>query len=162
MTREIRLAGKQSSRLSAVEVTLGKPMLEDVGKSGIAMAWEGPLAPGMPATGEHEEEWVDIVVGVELQPWPDRNWLTFWQDEDLSWPDHLDAPRLDGRKLIFEAREGELEQAWAAVKTRVEATNRAYREHFSPDDDEVESNPAERESLARLREAAQRRIDALE
>lgn len=149
------------ARLSAVEVKLGKPRLEDVGKSGIAMAWEGPLGPDMGDSGEHHEEWVDIIVGVELQPWPDRNWLTFWQEEDLSWPDHLDAPRLDGRKLIFEAPENELEEAWAAVKARVESTNRAYGE-FSTDQHEPDSHPAERESLARLREAAQRRIDALE
>jgi hypothetical protein len=143
-----------------VEVALGKPMLEDVGKSGIAIAWEGPLGPGMAESGEHQEEWVDIIVGVELRPWPYRNWLTFWQEEELSWPDHLDAPRLDGRKLIFEAREDELEEAWAAVKARVEAANRLYREHFSPLDEPTSHQ--DEGPLTRLRESAQRRIDALE
>ncbi len=94
-----------------------------------------------------------------------RNWLAFWQDEDLDWPDHLDPPLLDGGTLIFEAREQELEDAWAAVKARVDATNRAYREDafvpFAPTD-EHEPDAAQQESLARLREAAQRRIDALE
>jgi hypothetical protein len=151
-------------RLSAVEVKLGKRTLEDVGESSMGIAWVAPdpLAPGLPASGEHEEEWVDIVVGVELQPWPDRTWLTFWQEEDFHWPDRFDLPVLDGRKLIFEARENELEEAWAAVKARVEATNQLYREEFTTPKREPDSDPAEQESLARLREAVQTRIDALE
>jgi hypothetical protein len=144
-----------------VEVKLGKPMLEDVGRSAIGIAWVGPLGPGMEESGEDQEEWVEIVVGVEFQPWPDSNWLAFWQEEDLHWPEHLDPPLLDGRKLIFSAPENKLEEAWAGVKARVEATNRAYRE-FSSDSDDPTSHPEEQESLARVREAAQRRIDALE
>jgi hypothetical protein len=68
------------------------------------------------------------VVGVELQPWPDLNWLTFWREEDWGWPEHLEEPLLDGRKLVFGAPTAKLEEAWSAVKTRVEATNRAYSE----------------------------------
>jgi hypothetical protein len=90
-----------------VEVKLGKPTLEDVGETGMAMAWSGlPPEPGMEASGEIEEEWVDIVVAVELEPWPDRNWLLFWQEGDLEWPERLGEPMLDGRRLIRGARGG--------------------------------------------------------
>ncbi len=95
-----------------MEVKLGKPTLEDVGESGMSMAWEmrPELAPpGMEASGEIHEEWVDIEVAIELQPWPDRNWLLFWQEGDLGWPDGFDEPVLDGRRLIFEAPEDELQ-----------------------------------------------------
>jgi hypothetical protein len=149
-----------------VEVKLGRPTLEDVFETAASAALV-ELGPGgtEESSDVYEEEWVDITVAVELQPWPDRDWLLSWQEEDLGWPDHLDPPLLDGRKLIFEAREQELEEAWAAVKTRVDATNRAYREDafvpFAPTD-EHEPDAAAQESLARLREAAQRRIDALE
>jgi hypothetical protein len=149
-------------RLSAVEVKLGKPTLEDVGETGLGVAWAStePPAPGMETLGEQEEEWVDIVVGVELQPWPDRVWLTLWNAEDRTWPEHLTPPLLDGRMLVFEAREDELEGAWAAVKARVEKTNRVYREEYSLP--EHEPDAAEQESLTRLREIGQRRVDALE
>jgi hypothetical protein len=142
-----------------VEVKLGKPRLEDVAESGIQTAWEGVHAPGM--SGESQEEWIEIVVGVELQPWPDGTWLTFWREEDLEWPEHFEEPMLDGRKLIFTASEDQLEEAWAALKARVESTNRLYAEHHSLDEEEA-PHRAEREALARLRESAQRRIDALD
>ena len=146
-----------------MEVKLGKPTLEDVGWSAASAAL---VELGPDGTDEslvdYEEELVDITVAVDLQPRPDRNWLAFWQDEDMSWPDHLDPPLLDGGTLIFEAREQELEEAWAAVKARVEETNRAYREERALVPDGYEPDAAAQESLARLREAAQRRIDALE
>lgn len=147
-----------------MEVKLGKPTLEDVGEAGMGMAWFEGHPNGDVSSGGHDEEWVEITVGVELQPWPDRNWLAFWQEEELGWPDHLEKPLLDGRRLIFETREDELEEAWAAVKARVDAANRMYREEFASflSLDEHESHGAEPESLSRLREAAQRRIDALE
>jgi hypothetical protein len=146
-----------------MEVRLGKPTLEDVGETMFSAARVGP-GDGEMSSGEEHEEWVDITVAVELQPWPDRHWLAFWQEMDLEWPEHLEAPTLDGRRLIFEAREQELEEAWAAVKARVEATNRLYREEFDsiPQGDEPEMRGAEPEPLARLREAAKRRVDALE
>jgi hypothetical protein len=144
-----------------VKVKLSKPQLEDVAESAIQMAWEGVHAPGMPALEETQEEWIEIVVGVELQHWPDGTWLTFWREEDVEWPERFDEPMLDGRKLIFTASEDQLEEAWAALKARVEATNRLYAEHHSLDEEEDPSR-AEREALARLRESAQRRIDALD
>lgn len=141
-----------------MEVKLGKPMLEDVGETGIRAAWGGQApTPEMPASGEYHKEWIDVVVGVELDPWPDRDWLTFWRDEDLDRPDWFKEPVLDGRKLIFEAPEKALQAAWDAVKARVAATNRAYRE-FSADEDADRGDP---KMLAPLREAAQRRIDEL-
>jgi hypothetical protein len=146
-----------------VEVKLGRPTLEDVGESAIGVAWAAPepLGPGVGASGEYEEEWVDIVVGVVLQPWPDRDWLAFWQEEGIHWPDRFEEPVLDGRKLVFEAREDELEGAWAAVKARVEATNRAYREEFSTAEHDPDPDPVVQKSLARLRAAAQKRVDSL-
>jgi hypothetical protein len=145
-----------------VEVKLGKPTLENVGEAAIGMSWVAPepLAPGMPASGEHEEEWVDIVVGVELQPWPDRNWLLFSQEGDLEWPDRLDEPALDGRRLIFEAPEADLQQAWDAVKARVAAANEIYREEFPPGEQEADRR-GDPEMYAQLRERAQRRVDEL-
>ena len=145
-----------------MEVKLGKPTLEAVGESGIGAALVEIAPNGTESSEEYEEEWIDITVAVELQPRPDRDWLVFWQEEDLGWPDHLSPPLLDGETLIFEAREQELEKAWAAVKARVDATNRAYREERALVPDGYEPDAAEQESLARLREAAQRRIDALE
>ena len=148
----------------SVEVKLGKPTLEDVGETAIGMSWvmpEPPL-PGMPATGDHEEEWIEIDVAVELQPWPDRNWLTFWQEEDLHWPRGLDEPVLDGRRLIFSAPEADLQQAWDAVKARVAATNAMYREEFELPPGEQEADRRGNSNLyAQLRELAQRRIDEL-
>ena len=145
-----------------MEVTLGKPTLEAVGESGIGTALVEIAPDGTESSEEYEEECVDITVAVELQPRPDRNWLVFWQEEELGWPGHLSPPLLDGETLIFEAREQELEEAWAAVKARVDAANRAYREERGLVPDGYEPDAAEQESLARLREAAQRRIDALE
>jgi hypothetical protein len=147
-----------------VEVKLGKPMLEDVGETAIRAAWGGqaPPPPGMPASGEYQRDWIDVVVGVELEPWPDHDWLTFWQEEDLDWPERFEEPVLDGRRLIFSARDDELQDAWDAVKIRVEKANMMYRgdrEDLPEDDD---SQLAEQESLRRLREAAQRRIDELD
>ena len=149
-----------------VEVKLGRPTLEDVVEAGAGQAWIEiePGPKGGVSSGGHEEEWVEVTVGVELQPWPDRHWLAFWQEADLDWPDRLETPVLDGRKLIFDAREEELEEAWAAVKARVDAANRMYREEFAmfAQADEEEPHPAEPEAFARLRERVQRRIDALE
>jgi hypothetical protein len=115
----------------------------------------------MEESDEHQEEWIEIIVGVELQPWPDSTWLTFWREEDLQWPKHLEEPLLDGRKLIFTAPENNLEEAWSAVKARVEGANRLYREEYPPEEKHA-PDAEEQEALARLREAAQRRIDALE
>jgi hypothetical protein len=150
--------------LSAVEVKLGKPTLEAVGWSGAGQALV-EIAPGgwEQSLDAYSEEWIDITVAVELQPRPDRDWLVFWEEEEeLGWPDHLSPPLLDGETLIFGAREQELEEAWAAVKACVDATNRAYREARALVPDGYEPDAAAQESLARLREAAQRRIDALE
>jgi hypothetical protein len=154
--------GGRAFSLPAMEVKLGKPTLEHVGESATAMAWSGlQPTPGNSTAGEDKEEWIAIGVAVELDPWPDRDWLTFWQEEDLDWPDRFEEPMLDGRKLMFEASEEELQAAWDAVKARVAATNRASREHHSLDEGD-KPDVAEQESLARLRELAQRRIDALE
>jgi hypothetical protein len=147
-----------------MEVKLGKPALESVGESGIAVAWSGATAPGrgMPASGEHSEEWIEIDVAVELQPWPDHDWLLFWQEADLEWPERFDEPLLDGRRLIFSAAEDELEDAWEAVKARVESANVMDREHHEGRPEGHESDPAEQESLRRLREIAQRRVAKLD
>jgi len=82
-----------------MEVKLGKPTLERVGESGIAVAWSGatPPGPGIPASGEHSEESIGIDVAVELHPWPDHDWLLYWQEADLEWPERFDEPLLDGR-----------------------------------------------------------------
>jgi hypothetical protein len=146
-----------------VEVKLGKPALAGVSEAGMGAAWvlpESP-APGVPAVGEDEEEWIEIEVEVELLPWPDRNWLGNWYG-GAEWPERFSEPLLDGRMLVFEAREEELEQVWAAVKARVEQTNRLYAEDAWRPEGEDEPEPVESESHKRLREAAQRRVDALE
>lgn len=144
-----------------MEVKLGKPTLEDVGETGMAMAWSGlPPEPGMEASGEIEEEWVDIVVAVELEPWPDRNWLLFWQEGDLEWPERLGEPMLDGRRLIFEAPEADLQQAWDAVKARVAAANEMYREEFASGEQEADRR-GDADMYAQLRERAQQRVDQL-
>jgi hypothetical protein len=95
-----------------VEVKLGKPRFADVVENGVQTAWEGVHASGMLASGESQGEWIEIVVGVELQPWPDGAWLTFWREEDLDWPERFEELTLDGRKLIFTASEDQLEEAW--------------------------------------------------
>jgi hypothetical protein len=145
-----------------VEVKLGTPTLEDVGETAIAAAWLAPepLGPGMEASGEHHEEWVDIDVAVELQPWPDRYWLLLWQEEAFDWPTRLEEPLLDGRSLIFSAPEDELQQAWDAVKARVAATNLAYREQFPRGEQEAD-RCGDPEMYAQLRELATRRVDEL-
>jgi hypothetical protein len=96
------------------------------------------LAPGMPASGEHEEAWIEIDVAVELHPWPNRDWLLFWQEEEFDWPKHFDEPLLDGRRLVFSAPEEDLERAGNAVKARVKATNEAYGEQFPQGEDEAD------------------------
>jgi hypothetical protein len=98
-----------------------------------------------------------------LQPWPDRTWLVFWEDEERDWPSHLREPMLDGRKLYFDAREEELEEAWVALKARAAARNRAYREEYLAfaQRDEPESHGPEEESCARLRDTLERRLEAL-
>jgi hypothetical protein len=147
-----------------MEVKLGKPTLERAGESGIAVAWSGatPPGPGIPAPGEHSEEWIEIDVAVELHPWPDHDWLLYWQEADLEWPERFDEPLLDGRRLILSAQEDELEEAWEALKARVESANLMYREHREGLPEGDESDPAEEESLRRLREIAQRRVDELD
>jgi hypothetical protein len=145
-----------------VEVKLSKPTLEEVGGTAIGASWvmpEPPL-PGMPASGDHEEEWVEISVAVELEPWPDRNWLLFWQEAELDWPKRFDEPVLDGRRLIFEAPEGELQQAWDAVRARVAEANEMYREEFPPGEQEADRR-GDSEMYAQLRKAAQQRVDEL-
>jgi hypothetical protein len=99
-----------------VEVKLGKPRFADVVENGVQTAWEGVHASGMLASGESQGEWIEIVVGVELQPWPDGAWLTFWREEDLDWPERFEELTLDGRKLIFTASEDQLEEAWGASR----------------------------------------------
>jgi hypothetical protein len=147
-----------------VEVKLGKPTLEGVGESGMAIAWEMPselAPPGMEASGEDAEEWIDIDVAVELQPWPDHSWLLFWQEADLEWPERFGEPVLDGRRLIFSAREDELQDAWEALKARVESANLMYREDRAGLPEDYEPDPETQEALRRLREVAQRCIDEL-
>jgi hypothetical protein len=113
-------------------------------------------------SGEHQEEWIEIDVAVELHPWPNRDWLLWWQEGDLEWPEGLDEPVLDGRRLIFSAPAHELQEAWEAVKVRVDSANDLYREDQSHLSDDHEPDPAEQESLNRLRAIAQRRIDELD
>ena len=146
-----------------MEVALGKPTLETIGRHDHAAAvlQERPGGEVEVLSSSHGS-WAKVVVAVKLQPWPDRSWLILWKDEavEMPWPDHLEEPMLDGRKLFFEAREDELEDAWAAVKARVETTNRTYRdEYLAFQMDEPEVQDAEPDPL---REAMERRVDALE
>jgi hypothetical protein len=146
-----------------VDVKLGKPTLESVSEAGIALAWSSVPPPGSsePASGEHSEEWIQIDVAVELDPWPNHEWLLYWQEGDLEWPERFDEPLLDGQRLIFGAPEDNLRDAWEPVKARVESANLMYREDHQGLPEGDEPDPDELESLRRLREAAQRRIDEL-
>jgi hypothetical protein len=114
---------------------------------------------GMAASGEHEEEWVEISVAVELEPWPSHYWFLFWREGDLEWPDGFDEPVLDGRRLIFNAPEGELQGAWDAVKARVTLANELHREQFPRGEEDADRG--DDTLYAALRERAQRRIDEL-
>jgi hypothetical protein len=147
-----------------VEVKLGKPTFEDIGWAGEGMAWMERAPGGKESSGEWQDEWVEVTVAVELQPWPDRSWLVYWQDEEMDWSRHFEEPILDGRKLFLEVREDKLEEAWAALKARVAATNRAYRDEYLvfAESDDRESHGAKDEEYARLRETLERRIHALE
>ena len=137
-----------------MEVKLGKPALADVGVK--------VIGTGRGADLEIETELMGIEVEVELLPRPDRDWLKYFRDfaDFPEWPDHLYEPLVDGHKLVFIAREEDLEQAWAAVKARVERANELHADwNFGVDDSEPEDPP---EEFVRLREAARQRVDALE
>jgi hypothetical protein len=147
-----------------VEVKLGKPTLDGFGTGAASTAWIERYPGEEPRSGGTHEEYVWVTVAVELQPWPDRNWLVFWQDEEMDWSRHFEEPILDGRKLFLDVQEDKLEEAWNALKARVEATNRAYREEYLvfAQSNEPESHGVEDEEYARLRETLERRIQALE
>jgi hypothetical protein len=144
----------------AVEVKVGKPTLKNIQMHDAAVVF----IRGRESSGGWHEEWVGVTVAVELQPGPDQDWLVLWRDGEMNWPRHLEEPILEGRKLIFQAREDELEEAWAAVKARVEATNRACRAEFPAfaKRREPDSHGAEQRSYAHLRETLERRVQALE
>jgi hypothetical protein len=113
-----------------VEVRLGKPALVGVSEAAMGAAWVLPESstPGVPAVGDDEEEWIEIAVEVELEPRPDRTWLSLWYDIANEWPEHLSQPLLDCSVLFFSVAEDELEHAWGAVKQRVGRTNVLYAE----------------------------------
>lgn len=105
---------------------------------------------------------VEVVLDAEGLAWPDDEWLALFR-EYAEFPADLEEPRLEHGKLRFEARDEDLRRAWAAIKERVNATNRVYGEMLAPRDREGQhSEDARRDDVDdRVREA-QRLLDGID
>lgn len=105
---------------------------------------------------------VEVVLDAEGLAWPDDEWLALFR-EYAEFPADLEEPRLEHGKLRFEARDEDLRRAWAAIRERVNATNRVYGEMLAPRDRAGQhSEDARRDDVDdRVREA-QRLLDAID
>lgn len=105
---------------------------------------------------------VEVELEVEGQAWPDGEWLTLFREYG-KFPSDLEEPRLEHGKLRFEVHEDDLERAWTAIKERVYATNRLYRELLLPRDRVGQrSEEARRDGVDERVRAAQRLLEALD
>lgn len=104
---------------------------------------------------------VEVVLDAEGLAWPDDEWLALFR-EYAEFPADLEEPRLEHGKLRFEARDEDLRRAWAAIRERVNATNRVYGEMLAPRDRAGQhSEDARRDDVDdRVREA-QRLLDGI-
>ena len=104
---------------------------------------------------------VEVVLDAEGLAWPDDEWLALFR-EYAEFPADLEEPRLEHGKLRFEARDEDLRRAWAAIRERVNATNRMYGEMLAPRDRAGQhSEDARRDDVDdRVREA-QRLLDGI-
>lgn len=105
---------------------------------------------------------VEVVLDAEGLAWPDDEWLALFR-EYAEFPADLEEPRLEHGKLRFEARDEDLRRAWAAIRERVNATNRVYGEMLAPRDRAGQhSEDARRDDVDdRVREA-QRLLDRID
>jgi hypothetical protein len=105
---------------------------------------------------------VEVVLDAEGLAWPDDEWLALFR-EYAEFPADLEEPRLEHGKLRFEARDEDLRRAWAAIRERVNATNRMYGEMLAPRDRAGQhSEDARRDDVDdRVREA-QRLLDGID
>lgn len=105
---------------------------------------------------------VEVVLEAEGLAWPDDEWLALFR-EYAEFPADLEEPRLEHGKLRFEARDEDLRRAWAAIRERVNATNRMYGEMLAPRDRAGQhSEDARRDDVDdRVREA-QRLLDGID
>src|SRR5690242_15871566 len=107
---------------------------------------------------------LEIEVGLEAEgeAWPDGEWLTLFRGYER-FPSDLEEPRLEHGKLRFEVHERELERAWTAIKERVHATNRLYRELLVPRDHAGQRDEdARRDGVDERVRRAQELLDALD
>ena len=105
---------------------------------------------------------VEVVLDAEGLAWPDDEWLALFR-EYAEFPADLEEPRLEHGKLRFEARDEDLRRAWAAIRERVNATNRVYGKMLAPRDRAGQhSEDARRDDVDdRVREA-QRLLDGID
>ena len=105
---------------------------------------------------------VEVDLDVDGLAWPDNEWVTLFREYG-DFPADLEEPRLEHGKLRFEARDEDLERAWAAVKFRVAATNRRYDELLTPRwGAEQRAEDDRLADVAERVEKAQRLLDSLE
>lgn len=105
---------------------------------------------------------VEVVLDAEGLAWPDDEWLALFR-EYAEFPADLEEPRLEHGKLRFEARDEDLRRAWAAIRERVNATNRMYGEMLAPRDRAGQhSEDARRDDVDDRVRAAQRLLDGID
>jgi hypothetical protein len=107
---------------------------------------------------------LEIEVGLDADgiAWPDDEWVALFREYG-EFPADLEEPRLEHGRLRFEARDGDLQRAWAAIKERVAATNRRYGDMFPPRDQAAQrTEDARRETVDLRVHDAQRLLERLD
>ena len=94
--------------------------------------------------------------------WPDEECLSLVR-ENADHPGDLDEPRLEHRRLRFEAPDDDLQRERSPITNRVAGTNRAYVTILAPRDRMAQRREdTRRDDVAERIRDAQRLVDAQE
>jgi hypothetical protein len=103
---------------------------------------------------------VEVPLDADGVVWPDEEWLSLFR-ENADFPGDLEEPRLEHGSLRFEARDDDLQRAWAAIASRVAVTNRTYAMMIAPRDRMAQrGEDARRDDVVERIRDAQRLLDA--
>jgi hypothetical protein len=139
-----------------MEVKLGRRHLEDV-----TVVGDTEFITAGPGSAVRLSDADTVTVSVELETFPDLEWLELWKRG--SSPIGLEEPVFHQHKLLFTAEKKALQQAWDAIKARVEATNLSYAQEVIPEREAAaHRDQAKADVDAAAREEAQRLVDGLE
>jgi hypothetical protein len=138
-----------------MEVKLGRRQLEDV-----TVVGQTEFITAGPGSAVRLSDADIVTVSVELEPFPDLERLGLWKRG--SSPIGLEEPVFHQHKLVFTAEKKAVQQAWDAIKARVEATNLSYAEEVLPEREAAAHRNQAKAAMPLRARRAQRLVDGLE